>query len=104
MENRKDKDKALLLGPEGHRLANSTLNYILKGLARQCGVKKVIHPHTLRKSRGQHILDETENLHLAQKKLRHAQIQTTQQSYADFSPEKVEELLEGKLLKLEKSL
>ena len=88
----------MLVGKLGERLANSSLGVMLKELAKKAKINKNVHPHTLRKTRGQHILEATGgDMLLTSKKLGHKKLETTQLSYADFSPEQAEKLLEKKI-------
>ena len=49
---------------------------------------------------GQHILMITGSIHLASKKLDHSRIETTQMSYADFTPEEAQKRIEKQLEKV----
>ncbi len=96
-QNRKDKNPALLVGTYGGRLSNSTLNYILRDLCKKCKITKKVHAHILRKTVGQHILEDTGDIFLASKKLRHKNVGVTQTSYADYSDDQVQKILGEKI-------
>lgn len=68
----------VFLNNRGHRLTRVMVFYIIKRLADEVGIKKVISPHTLRHSFATHLLEGGANLRSIQQMLGHESIATTE--------------------------
>jgi len=73
-----DNVNALFLSKNGHKLDREMIWNIVKSAARKAGIKKNIHPHTLRHSFASHLLENGADLRVIQEMLGHADISTTQ--------------------------
>jgi integrase/recombinase XerD len=72
------KERALFLNRRGERLTRQGMWLILKGYAREAGIKGPITPHTLRHSFATHLLHNGASLRELQELLGHANIATTE--------------------------
>ena len=63
---------------KGGKLNTATIQKIVKDSAKKAGIKKHVHPHTLRHSFATHLLEQGTDLRLIQKLLGHSDIKTTQ--------------------------
>ena len=68
----------VFLSNHGHPLDRERIWGIVKEAARQAGIDKNIHPHTLRHSFASHLLENGADLRVIQEMLGHADISTTQ--------------------------
>ncbi|MCH5319475.1 MAG: site-specific tyrosine recombinase XerD [Paramuribaculum sp.] len=68
----------LFLNRRGSQLTRQMIFTIVKNLARDAGIKKIISPHTLRHSFATHLLEGGANLRAIQQMLGHESIATTE--------------------------
>ena len=68
----------VFLNKKGKKLSRQYFFVCIKKYALQCGIKKDIHPHTLRHSFATHLLENGANLKEVQEMLGHTNIETTQ--------------------------
>ncbi|HEY1407591.1 MAG TPA: tyrosine-type recombinase/integrase [Promineifilum sp.] len=73
-----DREQALFLNHRGEKLTRQGLWLIIKGYARQAGLKTQVTPHTLRHSFAVHRLGQGSSLEDVQALLGHANLSTTQ--------------------------
>ncbi|MCD6064151.1 MAG: tyrosine recombinase XerD [Flavipsychrobacter sp.] len=71
-------EDVLFLNRRGSRLSRVMVFLILKDLTAKCGIKKNIHPHTLRHSFATHLVEAGADLRAVQEMLGHKSITTTE--------------------------
>lgn len=75
---RNTKEPALFLSRTGRKLDRERIWAIVKQTAFEAGIKKEVHPHTLRHSFATHLMANGADLRVIQELLGHASISTTQ--------------------------
>lgn len=75
---KKGSEDILFLNRRGGALSRVMVFLILKDLTEKCGIKKNIHPHTLRHSFATHLVEAGADLRAVQEMLGHKSITTTE--------------------------
>jgi integrase/recombinase XerD len=75
---KKGNEDILFLNRRGGKLSRVMVFYILKDLTEKAGIKKNIHPHTLRHSFATHLVEAGADLRAVQQMLGHKSITTTE--------------------------
>ena len=75
---KKGSEDILFLNRRGGQLSRVMVFMILKDLVAKCGIKKNIHPHTLRHSFATHLVEAGADLRAVQEMLGHKSITTTE--------------------------
>lgn len=75
---KKGSEDILFLNRRGGQLSRVMVFMILKDLVAKCGIKKNIHPHTLRHSFATHMVEAGADLRAVQEMLGHKSITTTE--------------------------
>ena len=73
-----NNEEVLFPSSRGGKLTTATIRKIIKSSRRKAGIKKDIHPHSLRHSFATHLLESGTDLKIIQKLLGHSDIKTTQ--------------------------
>jgi site-specific recombinase XerD len=89
-QQRRLEKEYLFTGPNG-KLTSRNLQKIISSAAFRAGIRKEVHPHTLRHSFATHLLDNGTDIRLIQTLLGHATISTTQ-LYTHISREQIKNI------------
>lgn len=74
----KEAEDILYLNNKGKKLSRVMVFYIIKDLAEQAGIKKILSPHTFRHSFATHLMEGGADLRAVQEMLGHESITTTE--------------------------
>lgn len=74
----KGHEDILFISKRGKKLSRVMIFLIIKDLAKRCGIKKSISPHTFRHSFASHLVDRGADLRAVQEMLGHESITTTE--------------------------
>ena len=80
----------LFTGPNG-KLSSRNIQKIMQNVAKKAGIKKSVHPHTLRHSFATHLLESGIDIRMIQELLGHADLSTTQ-IYTHVSSEEMKKI------------
>jgi integrase/recombinase XerD len=75
---KRGSEDVLFLNRRGGKLSRVMVFYVLKDLTEKAGIKKNIHPHTLRHSFATHLVERGADLRAVQQMLGHKSITTTE--------------------------
>lgn len=75
---KKAPGEAVFISNRGRRLSRKTVWKLLRDYSRKAGIKKSVHPHTLRHSFATHLLENGADLRAVQEMLGHVDISTTE--------------------------
>lgn len=89
-KQKQNKQEFLFTGPKG-RLTDRNIQKLIKKAANQAGIKKNVHPHTLRHSFATHLLENNVDIRKIQELLGHASISTTE-LYTHISKEQLKKV------------
>ncbi|MCX6749414.1 MAG: tyrosine-type recombinase/integrase [Candidatus Pacearchaeota archaeon] len=84
------KQEYLFTGTKGH-LSSRNIQKIVNKAANEAGIKKSVHPHTLRHSFATHLLENNVDIRKIQELLGHADLNTTQ-IYTHISQEELKKI------------
>lgn len=80
-----DEETALFLSQKRHRLSVKSVERIISKYAKLAGVNVKVTPHTLRRTFGTNLYNQTGDIYLVADVLHHASVETTRKHYAKIS-------------------
>ncbi|MDO8517508.1 MAG: tyrosine-type recombinase/integrase [Nanoarchaeota archaeon] len=87
---KQNNQEYLFTGPNG-KLSSRNMQKIIQNVAQKAGIKKSVHPHTLRHSFATHLLESGTDIRMIQELLGHADLSTTQ-IYTHISSEEMKKV------------
>jgi len=90
-EKQKQEGQEYLFTSKNGRLTSRNLQKIVKAAAKNAGIERSVHPHTLRHSYATHLLEDGVDIRFIQELLGHSDLSTTQQ-YAHVSREQLKKI------------
>lgn len=81
----------LFSGRKGNKMSDRNVQKIVKKATEKAGIKKEVHPHTLRHSFATHLLENDTDIRKIQELLGHSDLSTTQ-IYTHVSPEELKKI------------
>ena len=87
---KEDGQEYLFTGSKG-KLTERNIQKIVQNVTRKAGIKKDVHPHTLRHSFATHLLESGTDIRMIQELLGHADLSTTQ-IYTHISKEQLKKV------------
>lgn len=80
-----EAEPALFLSMQHRRMNVRSVELMIKGYAEKAGLNRKVTPHTLRRTFGTNLYEETGDIYLVADALHHASVETTKRHYARMS-------------------
>lgn len=83
----KSNSPALFLSLQADRMSTRSIEKLVKEYAQRAGINFKVTPHTLRKTYGTNLYEETNDIYLVATALHHSNVETTRRHYAKMNDE-----------------